>query len=443
MNHINNSNFKKNRFKITIWLIGLYIITIPFQKILHNSYLQYKIQPSEIIFLLIFFSFLVRLDFQFIKYQWHKRKINLIDFSVIIWLIIELINLFFNQNRTTIFEFFGQVYLISLYGIIRIVVPKLGDKNDVFSFLKKSFRIMALIIFGTIFLGVISVVIFDKDLGVFWRFKDYPYFGTIYRLKAFTNEPVMLASILSPVIIMEFFSFKKREVINSSDFFLRNSIYYLVLFSAMLLFTFSKSITCLAATILLLVARYHPIGLASRWFFKSLAISFLLLYVVMSHLIITKNSSREGQGYGMESPFIQFNGIYAYKTWYLVQKENAIALFRDHPIIGVGGGNMVNILEQNSTKPTYYYSTYDPLSSWVGILAEYGLIGFIGVAGLFYSLITYLTNISHENYIKYTFLGIFLYFILEAICTDIMNFRHLWVSLGFYSSIYSISNVKS
>jgi hypothetical protein len=38
------------------------------------------------------------------------------------------------------------------------------------------------------------------------------------------------------------------------------------------------------------------------------------------------------------------DNYYLYKSWYFVQKDNALKEFIEHPYFGCGGGNLLNVI---------------------------------------------------------------------------------------------------
>ena len=111
-------NLNHSKFKYTVLLIALYVIAIPFQKILSFPIIEYRIQFTEIIFFLILTSFLLSVKLYDITKitQLHNR----IDLGIIVWIGAVLVNVLIHQNYNSIIEFLGQSYLVCLYFIIRI-----------------------------------------------------------------------------------------------------------------------------------------------------------------------------------------------------------------------------------------------------------------------------------------------------------------------------------
>ncbi len=250
MNCIFRIQIGLNKYKWTIPLIALYIIAIPFQRIVRFDIIEYKIQITEIIFLMISLSFLFATKIKdVLKFS---ENTNRIDISILIWLAVGIINLLIHQNISTFIELIGQCYLITLYFILRIILTTLENVGNIMSFYVQSFTLMGIAIFAVVVIGIVFYL-FGNDIGVFWKFKDYPYFGTLYRLKAFTNEPVMLTSILSTIFIC----YVGSKMENNKTVLNKRELLLIIIIGLMLLFTFSKSLSCLFIVLIVSNKRCH------------------------------------------------------------------------------------------------------------------------------------------------------------------------------------------
>jgi O-antigen ligase len=70
---------------------------------------------------------------------------------------------------------------------------------------------------------------------------------------------------------------------------------------------------------------------------------------------------------------------------------------------------------------------------YFGTLAENGLLGLIVLGGIIYFVVKYsrriLNNQSANQYMLACLPSIFIVIGIEAIATDVMNFRHYWILL--------------
>ena len=410
--------------KTYLLLLCLYIITIPFQKIIWLPIVNSKIQIPEIIFVILILLVIPKLTWA----NWKNIKITSLDKAIILWFLIGIINLIIHFNVTTFLELSGQFYLFCLYFLIQFIFFN-SQAKEIELFLAKAFITQLAIIIITLFIGL-TLLTQDINIGVFQIFYSYPYFGDLYRLKVLTNEPVMLVSILSIpfwIITAIINGNIKTNSINK-----RALILLIIIIGLMLLGTYGKSLPFILA---ILILYFNTLVKNKKIIFVSLFASFLIISsILLTHIIVTQKPFREKEVYGLAIPFLKIDNYYLYKSWYFVQKENALKEFIEHPYFGCGGGNLLNVinLKYKKMEETISRPAYDPLSTYTGILAEYGISGFLTLLFLMFTIYKEVVRLPDSNGLKWIFICSFSYFMLEAISTDIQNFRHLWILLGFF-----------
>ena len=412
--------------KMFILLLYLYIIAIPFQKIIWLPIVNNKIQIPEIIFVILILLFIPKLKWA----DWKNIKMTTLDKAIMLWLLIGTINLFIFFNVTTFVELSGQFYLFCLYFLIQFIFFNSKPK-EIELFFTTAFLLQLALIIITLFIGLILLTQYI-NIGVFQIFYSYPYFGNIYRLKVLTNEPVMLVSILSiPFWIITVLMKRKIEMIPIKKW---GVILLLILTGLMLSGTFGKSLPFMLAILFIYFITYLKNKNKGTIFIKIIASFLILSSIFLTHVIVSKKPFREKEVYGLAIPFLKIADFYLYKSWYYVQKENAIKEFIEHPYFGCGGGNLLNVinLKYKKTEETILRPAYDPLSTYTGILAEYGILGFLALLFLIFTIYKEVLRLPDSNGLKWIFIFSFTYFMLEAISTDIQNFRHLWILLGFF-----------
>ncbi|MBK6499914.1 MAG: hypothetical protein IPG00_17840 [Saprospiraceae bacterium] len=123
----------------------------------------------------------------------------------------------------------------------------------------------------------------------------------------------------------------------------------------------------------------------------------------------------------------------------MATKNQWCKIFKLAPFFGVGGGNLINIIkeERNYLNFTDKFSASDPICTYTGVLSEFGLLGFFGLLFLFGSIYFCYYGNEIESFELKIFIGAFTYLLLEGLCTDIMNFKHLWVIMAIISTIIS------
>ena len=410
--------------KTYLLLLCLYIITIPFQKIIWLPIVDSKIQIPEIIFVILILLFIPKLTWA----NWKNIKMTALDKAIILWFLIGIINLIIHFNVTTFLELSGQFYLFCLYFLIQFIFFN-SQAKEIELFLTKAFITQLALIIITLFIGL-TLLTQDINIGVFQIFYSYPYFGDLYRLKVLTNEPVMLVSILS--IPFWIISAIINGKIKTNSINKRALILLIIIIGLMLLGTYGKSLPFILA---ILILYFNTLVKNKKIIFVSLFASFLIISsILLTHIMVTQKPFREKEVYGLAIPFLKIDNYYLYKSWYFVQKDNALKEFIEHPYFGCGGGNLLNVinLKYKKMEETISRPAYDPLSTYTGILAEYGISGFLTLLFLMFTIYKEVVRLPDSNGLKWIFICSFSYFMLEAISTDIQNFRHLWILLGFF-----------
>ena len=232
----------KNK-KNYLLLLCLYIITIPFQKIIWLPIFNSKIQVPEVIFVILILLYIPQIKWA----NWKNIKMTTLDKAIMLWLMVGTINLILHFNLTTFIELSGQFYLICLYILIQFIFFR-SKAKEIELFFVKAFSLQLALIIITLFIGLILLTQ-HINIGVFQIFYSYPYFGDLYRLKVLTNEPVMLVSILSiPFWIIIALLNGKIKVIPIKK---RDLILSMVLLGLMLLGTYGKSLPFILAILVI------------------------------------------------------------------------------------------------------------------------------------------------------------------------------------------------
>jgi hypothetical protein len=320
--------------KTYLLLLCLYIITIPFQKIIWLPIVISKIQIPEIIFVILILLFIPKLTWA----NWKIIKMTALDKAIILWFLIGIINLIIHFNVTTFLELSGQFYLFCLYFLIQFIFFN-SQAKEIELFLAKAFITQLALIIIILFIGL-TLLTQDINIGVFQIFYSYPYFGDLYRLKVLTNEPVMLVSILSIPFWMITAIINGKIKTNSIN--KRALILLIIIIGLMLLGTYGKSLPFILA---ILILYFNTLVKNKKIIFVSLFASFLIISsILLTHIIVTQKPFREKEVYGLAIPFLKIDNYYLYKSWYFVQKENALKEFIEHPYFGCGGGNLLNVI---------------------------------------------------------------------------------------------------
>jgi O-Antigen ligase len=414
----------KNK-KLSLWLLILYIFLFQV-KLLKLPYTNDKLQIADVIFLsLLFVSFL---DIKKIK-NW---RISIIDKAVFGWILAHIMTCCFNFTRNSALECIGAIYLGLLYFTINFIF--LNEPKSVIRrlFLK---TIGICILVGSI-IGFSGYVLANcgYPTQLVYLFKDYPYFGTVYRLELFSKQPIMVSSIFSVFIL--FLLTDRNKIVWQKK-------WVILMGFATLLLTLSKSIVLFIGCCFIILSFFKSRYIKTFSIF-SLVCAFLLYLFATHFVVIDKQDYTKTEIFFFvnKSPLLEFGDSYLLKTGYAMLKEKAAFAFWHNPIVGVGSGNFNNYTTFPFSSNYMLIKNFDPHSSVTGILAEMGLLGFSAFVFLFYALFKTIAFALKneedmlEGYFIYGLGGILLYMLCEGCCTDVMNFRHYWLIFAFIAAYF-------
>jgi len=119
---------------------------------------------------------------------------------------------------------------------------------------------------------------------------------------------------------------------------------------------------------------------------------------------------------------------------YLTVKKASLRIIAEHPFLGVGTGNINKELGKQKALGLFpkKLNNLDPHSTYLGAFTENGLFaGILLLAVLFYVLQLFINQ--KDLFTNRTMLALFiayLIFLIDAVYTDMLNFRHLWVFMA-------------
>jgi hypothetical protein len=269
----------------------------------------------------------------------------------------------------------------------------------------------------------------------------------VIQAKGFTPTPNMLASIIMIGIL---FQIQKLSVNRSSS----KGIDYVILFMLLLGFflTFSKTVVCLLIGIILILYFNYKSILAKTWrlIAKTAIVTLFIIYILGTHFIIVeKNQDSEPlKGDYIAGPaLIEIANYKIYSSQYWSLKEISFEAINQSFPWGLGPGKFndyAHELKKNDAYPTHVPYP-DPHSTYLGTLAEIGLLGLITFFGIIFFVIKFsrkiLSNHAADQNMFTSLPTVFIVIGIEAISTDVMNFRHYWILLILLVSTFQ--NLKS
>lgn len=430
----------KTDWKYIGFALTIYILAIPLNGLLKLPVVGDKLQLPEIVFLFLFVLTFLKVIKQKL---WIKWRLISIDKALIVYGLALLISCLGHPTKASLFEMLGFVYLALLYVIINFYL--IESREKVRKFLVKNTQLSG--IFSAV-LGLIglSLLVLNRENILVGYYPNYPILGDIYRVKALATEPIMLNSVLGVFILVSVANILNAEKISFS--FKSTSI--ALLMSIIMFLTFTKSIVMCVASILVMIAMRYHFWIKAKMVIWSL---FFIVFIFFSHFVFVKKSDFEQNKYCHaieKKPLTEVNNKYLLRTCYGVLKEANIIVLARYPLIGIGGGNFTAYMHQLKEEALYptYLTEFDPLSTYFGTLSELGLIGFVSLLYLYFTIgstwkkICVTADSDGSNKFWLLIGGVLLFMVAEGFVTDTMNFRHYWLIVSCLAVKERISKLE-
>tara|TARA_Y100000590_G_scaffold459148_1_gene615516 strand:- start:11664 stop:12887 length:1224 start_codon:yes stop_codon:yes gene_type:complete len=372
-----------------------------------------SIRFSEVVFLLLIFIYFIGVFKKQIKIKFIKSDLYFGSFFLVnIFLVIAN-----NFEQSRLLGLLVSFYLFMIYFIYR----NLFEINDI----KNYFKTIIYLSILSALLGILGWLLQQFEIStILARERSYPFsIGKEVRAYGFFTTPNLLAFYLI-IGLNIFLSFKK----NSMSLFYTKSL----LLNLALLLTFSKSLVLYA--VCLIINFYKKLTSLFLKYLSYLLIIFLILFhnFFTSFLLLDKSKDYNWLDNSYTplnlSPLYENNNFYLYETFYTFAKIKSVNVIKDHYLFGVGYNNFKNV--KNTEFP--FLKDKTPHSTYLGVLSEYGIFGFLSILLIFlYSL-----KIATLNQ---NLLIIIVYFFLEGIHTDIITLKIIWI---IFALIAYIKNKK-
>lgn len=411
-------------------LVLAFLLSLSFLKLWELPYVGTKVQLPELVFLLLFIGWAA------------KRKVSLARFHRLDYLILLVIVVFAISalvNGGHFLEIAGLLYLFVVY----LFFSQFFWRTDLKQWLKLTADGLFLSAGLAALLGVTGFVLasfFGIDNPMSWpASRYYPYLGYIGRARAFTTNPNMLFSFLAMVTLLQFGILSKTKAWSGW------SKGIMILIGLGMLLTFSKMLLAFCIGGLWIWYQNKKTG-SARVSAIYYGFSFLLfgLLLMGTHILIspvekTPWEELKQNAYTDDTPFFTSRGHHFILTNYAINKQAAVRAGITHLLFGVGPGGFNAYVAGQKEKGRYpsFFSNYDPHSTYFGAFAETGFLGLLSVLIMFVGLAFYCKKVAgwaeNDGWSQGLILGLggcLLYIAIEAISTDVLNFRHYWVLVG-------------
>ncbi len=421
---------RENVWGTTLLLLLIYIALLPTTKLLDLPLLGSKFQLTEFVFIPLLISFF-----------WQKRNLSFSVMDAGVAILAACFGVVYLLSPSIIggLELSGLFYLALLYLIVSVLTRNLVAS---FPFWQRAFELLAFFLIISVALSLVLYYFSGNELFEVIDVKQMPGGKTIGRVEAFTMSPNMLFYLL-------FWCFLTLWYLTHVN---RRVLILVGLVIGMVL-TFSKSIVWAAGICLWI------------WFNESKRMSKLIFYlgwigillgaILISHFVATpegswENANAEGAKlYIGEKSIAEFDGWEIRPSSYVYLKKAAWKIFLENPILGKGLGSFGVELKKKQEEGVYpeQFPVYDPHSTYLGLMAETGIIGASGL--ILFIILSFKQQLTQKklnaqaaeqsmHYLEGLYKAniIFLLFLLlEAISTDVLHFRQLWISLGIINGL--------
>ena len=416
-------------------LIYLYILTIPFQALWFRL-IGLSIGIPEIVFIILAplaIIHIIRSD--------QKLLFDRLDLFVLGWLIATIISAWHTGfDSIIVTEIIKKVYLFFLYMILKWTIkPEIIERMIKVIILSSLIAALTGIIgYGLGHLGI------DTTLSII---RPFPYsIENVTQAKGFTPTPNMLASIIMIGIF-----FQIHKIYNNRKLYTSNILLFVTLMIGFLV-TFSKTIVCLLIGITLIWYFHNKpkLSLTLQTVTKIAVAGLFIAYIFGTHFIIVEKDQDFEllKGDYIAGPVLIETANYSiYPSQYWSLNEISFEAINQSFPWGLGPGKFndyAHELKKNDAYPTHVPYP-DPHSTYLGTLAEIGLLGLITFFGIIFFVIKFsrkiLSNHAADQNMFTSLPTVFIVIGIEAISTDVMNFRHYWILLILLVSTFQ--NLKS
>ena len=412
-----------------VLLLQLFAFFLPFVRIFYFPVVSAKIQPTEIIFLLM-------LPLAFLRYK--NRLFDLPRpwlIAAMVYLAANLFSGFYSGEIEAILESFGRVYLVVLTLIIAAFVRYEDRVRRRAELLIKSWSLGGVIMASLTLVAIVAAALgWDSRLVVLYE--DYPYFGTVIRAKGLTGG----ANSLVYVSLLPLLYLYRRVRMG------RGGLAWFALLMLICLATISKELVLVLLGLLLVdpyvTARFAKFQLLAI-VVASLTLWFGTHYIVQRPKEVT-GTYLEGTEYTSERIVYRNESFQLLETSYTALKRAGLIVAAKHPLAGVGPGKFGSKLPVEKALGNYpsHLPDYDPHSTWIGGFSETGILGGISLlilTGLsfWYTRTRLFAKAIRESEYHAPIRVYLLLVVIASISVDIMNFRHIWVPLGILLGLAS------
>ena len=408
-------------------LLAAYIISAGFTDVLSLPVIGKKIQLPELIFIPLFISWI----YFFRKDIFTQLKPDSLQWSIVVFLLVMTLSAANGNQLKGYFEVIGLVYLIL---VMIIFITSLTIIPNPSKWITKSFAICGLI---AATLGILGWLLFQFGTNnTLVKFEPhYPYLGQIARATGLTTTPNMLFNLVGVCFLIYLSSFLSLSKKRPEHYLV------LIILSMALLLTFSKTLLLLLISILGLWYQHSSKSNGRKITLVGFSLAMFIICMIGTHFVFIKPPREKNanmyEGYFEKEPLASIGAYEIYPSNYAVLKKTSIIAGTEN-ILGVGPGGYNDFLQKLKSAGRYpeHYENFDPHSLYTGTFGELGIFGLLALLWMTYEVARRLIRVQKTNtFLAKGLMACFIFFALEGLVLDILNFRHLWILLGMLAFI--------
>ena len=413
--------FERNAF----FILTAYIISCAIEGIFTIPLAGNIIQLPEVIFLLFASYFFININ----KIKWREFKFIRLDFALFAYALAVLLSWISSGKNNALGEVLGITYFLSFYFMCNIIFR---PSQHLYSNAQKlAFTSAATAgFFGLI--GWLLLYFFDNN-SMAWLFPNYPILGDTIRVKGFIRGPIILADFLAIGLIL-FLLWCKFDY---KSIHKKWRLAFLLILAGLIM-TKTKSILVVYFILAGAYLKLKPSSKRVSWFLKSSSWMTLIIYLITSHVFFIEKESPDFQQ-KLKSPYSSCQAYETFnKNWMLIpsvyssQKALAVIAGIRHIPFGIGGNQLIlynREIHEEGILPCH--NTLTPHSTYFGAFGELGIFGLCMLLILLITIYQTIQTSGFSTDVLIVAMTLYLYLLLQAITTDVMNFRHYWLLLVF------------
>lgn len=403
------------------WLLLIFLTTIA----IDWPRLPYNIRPTDLALIAAALAILAGVR------SWARPRLLFLDAAILVYLGGSAVALMFSPSpQAGVIEMVRHLYVAGIYVVIAIAVRQ-GFSTTIATGLALSGLVLAAMGLAA---GVVRMTT-GYGVTALTPLTSLPYIGETVRIRALAASEAMFACLLAVSVPFALL----HPAVQASR---RRTVAAAALLGAAAALTFSHSIAGIAAATLVVCWRYlqpRPLRIAAVAAVVLVVLAFnFAASVAIRSIGTTPFRDNTVFQYGVDRGRAEIGGVnIEYQTMsYLRIKQVAWDAFLTRPLVGIGLDRFHDVTEAafQQGRLTTPYRTIDPHSTFIGRLAETGVIGFMTLVVLWIAIGRAIAQLlwtpPAADWIALAAAAAIAGTLVNTANADVMNFRFLWVVLG-------------